>query len=284
MQTALFQNNKGIDLKRDDKALSITFIGTGSAFTKKFYQNNALVVKEDEHILIDCGTRTPEALSKLGLSVTNIKNYLITHSHADHIGGLEEVMLMYRYMAHSRGTIIAPKKYRKLLWQESLKGGASYNEINDGKYLQFDDMWDTIELKAVKNADRELCTTRLGSLSIAMLRTMHIPNSAPDWKSSALSYGVILDEKVFFTSDTLYDPDLLDFVLGRYNIEIIFHDCQLYSGGVHASFDELSSLPEEIREKMYLMHYGDNVENFEQTALDRGFKGFVKPCQSYVFN
>jgi len=51
MQILHKQNNKALELKRDDKALSITFIGTGSAFTKKFYQNNALVVKEDEHIL-----------------------------------------------------------------------------------------------------------------------------------------------------------------------------------------------------------------------------------------
>jgi ribonuclease BN (tRNA processing enzyme) len=68
--------------------LELTFIGTGGAFSKKYFQNNVLVVKGDSHLLIDCGTRAPEALDLLGLSVGAIRNYLVTHSHADHIGGL----------------------------------------------------------------------------------------------------------------------------------------------------------------------------------------------------
>nr|HPM72015.1 hypothetical protein [Spirochaetales bacterium] len=50
-------------LSRSDDRLSIFFIGAGSAFTKRYYQNNALVVKGDDHLLIDCGTRAPEALT-----------------------------------------------------------------------------------------------------------------------------------------------------------------------------------------------------------------------------
>ena len=91
-------------LSREDGALSITFIGAGNAFTKKFYQNNVLLVKGSDHVLIDCGSRAPEALALLDLSVTKVRNYLITHSHADHVGGLEEVMLMNRYMARQKST------------------------------------------------------------------------------------------------------------------------------------------------------------------------------------
>lgn len=271
--TAQQQDVKNISLSRNDKALSITFIGTGSAFTKKFYQNNALVVKQNTHLLIDCGTRTPEALSKVGLSVLDIKNYLITHSHADHIGGLEEVMLMRRYVAKSKGLMIAPKTYRKYLWQNSLKGGAAYNEVKNGKHLGFNDLWDVVDLELNRNADRELCSCQFECLSLAMMRTKHIPDSAQDWRSSAPSYGVVLDKRIFFTSDTRYDPDLLSFVEEYFPVEAIFHDCQLYNGGVHASLDELSQLADPIKAKMYLMHYGDSVENYEQLAMDRGFKG-----------
>ena len=73
--------------------LRLCFIGAGSAFTKKFYQNNLLILKGGDHLLVDCGTRAPEALARLGLSVTQVRNYLITHSHADHVGGLEEVKI-----------------------------------------------------------------------------------------------------------------------------------------------------------------------------------------------
>lgn len=272
-----------VALKRTDQRLSMTFIGAGSAFTKKYYQNNVLVVKGDDHLLIDCGTRTPEALSRLGLSVTDITHYLITHSHADHIGGLEEVMLLNRYVAKRKTTMVAPAAYRKFLWKHSLKGGAAYNERQAGKFLRFEDFWDAADMRPVEGADRQLCEARIGGLRVAMFRTMHVPDSAPSWRSSAPSYGVVLDGRVLFTSDTRFDPGLIDFVRARYDIEAVFHDCQLYKGGVHASLAELSSLPPGIRSKTYLMHFGDAVERYEAEAAGAGFKGFVEQWTPYLF-
>ena len=46
----------------------------------------------------------------------------------------------------------------------------------------------------------------------------------------------------------------------------MFHDTQLYSGGVHASYEELMTLPDEVRKKMYLYHYGDNWDTPEKWA------------------
>jgi len=270
-------------LSRDDTALSITFIGAGNAFTKKYYQNNALVVKGNDHFLIDCGTRTPEALGMLGLSVTDVRNYLITHSHADHIGGLEEVMLLNRYVAKKKPTMIAPRMYRRFLWKHSLKGGAAYNERVDGKYLRFEDLWDVVDPVRLPDADRELCEATLGSIKIAMFRTTHIPDSAPSWRSSSPSYGVVIDGRILFTSDTRYDPDLFRFLGERYAIEAIFHDCQLFTGGVHASLDELAGLPAGTKAIMSLMHYGDAVDDYADKAAAMGFKGFVKQHEPYVF-
>lgn len=270
-------------LTRDDTSLSLLFIGAGNAFSKKFYQNNALIVKGQDHVLIDCGSRTPEALSALGISVVDVRNYLITHSHADHIGGLEEVMLLNRYMAKRKTTLVAPLAYRKFLWKHSLKGGASYNERVDGKYLRFNDFWDTVEMVPVAEADRQLCETHVGSIKLAMFRTKHIPDSAPTWRSSSPSYGVIIDEHILYTSDTRYDPELFDFLAKHYTIDAIFHDCQLYSGGVHASLDELQHLPTPLKAMTYLMHYGDKVEDYTAKAFEYGFKGFVQQWKPYVF-
>ena len=245
-------------LSRSDDRLSIFFIGAGSAFTKRYYQNNALVVKGDDHLLIDCGTRAPEALSRLGLSVTDIGNYLITHSHADHVGGLEEVMLLNRYMAGRRPTMVAPAAYRKYLWK-------------------------AVDLEPVPGADRQLCEASVGSIRVAMFRTRHIPDSAPSWRSSAPSYGVVIDGRVLYTSDTRYDPDMLRFVEERYAIEAAFHDCQLFTGGVHASLDELAALPPETRAKTWLMHYGDAAESAAAKAEALGFRGFVRQWSPYLF-
>ncbi len=270
-------------LTRNDRSLSITFIGAGSAFTKKFYQTNALIVKGSDHVLVDCGTRAPEALSELGLSVTDIRNYLITHSHADHIGGLEEVMLLNRYVAKRKPTMIAPAAYRKFLWKHSLKGGAAYNERVDGKFLRFDDLWEAADVVPVAGAGRQLCEARVGSIKLAMFRTKHIPDSAPSWRSSSPSYGVVIDDRVLYTSDTRFDPELFDFLAGRYELDAIFHDCQLYTGGVHASLEELKALPAPIKAKTSLMHFGDGVDAYADKAAAYGFKGFVRQWSPYVF-
>ena len=85
--------------------LCLFFVGVGSAFSKAHYQTNLLIIKGDDHLMVDCGTKAPQALFELGVPVTSVKNWLITHSHADHIGGLEEVMLMGRYVTREKPTI-----------------------------------------------------------------------------------------------------------------------------------------------------------------------------------
>ena len=90
-----------INLKNDGR-LSLFFIGTGSAFVKNNFQNNVLIIKGDEHILVDCGTLCPFALeTKYNTKITEIENVILTHPHADHIGGVEEMVLMDKYVRHS---------------------------------------------------------------------------------------------------------------------------------------------------------------------------------------
>jgi ribonuclease BN (tRNA processing enzyme) len=86
--------------------LELFFVGVGSAFTKKNFQNNLLVLKGNDHVLIDCGTLCPLALSEFGRSIMDIQNFIITHSHADHIGGLEEAALMDRYVRGSKPNMV----------------------------------------------------------------------------------------------------------------------------------------------------------------------------------
>ncbi|MEO2176982.1 MAG: MBL fold metallo-hydrolase, partial [bacterium] len=86
----------------NDGELLLYFIGTGSAFTKTLSQNNLLIVKGNDHVLVDCGTKCSQSLHKVDLPLSEIENFLITHSHADHIGGLEEAQLHGRYISHRK--------------------------------------------------------------------------------------------------------------------------------------------------------------------------------------
>ena len=87
----------------NDGRLSLLFLGTGSAFSKENFQTNVLVVKGQDHLLIDCGTLCPYALSqKYQTPLTLIDNLVLTHPHADHIGGVEELILNGRYIKKSK--------------------------------------------------------------------------------------------------------------------------------------------------------------------------------------
>jgi len=264
--------------------LDLTFIGSGGAFSRKFFQNNLLIVKGDAHLLVDCGTRAPEALSLLGLSIGQIDNYLITHTHADHIGGLEEVMLVGRFGLHRKNAMVATDKLRRALWSMSLRGGAAFNEEHGGKYLEYEDFWDQIKPRAIKGADRELCEALVGDIELRLFRTKHIPDSAHDWSDSFPSYGLILDRRVLFTSDTRYDPEMVLSLDAEYHFETIFHDCQLFTGGVHASLEELSGLPPEIRAKTRLMHYGDKIGEYLPRIAELGFAGIAEQWATYRFS
>ncbi|MFW5784096.1 MAG: MBL fold metallo-hydrolase [Spirochaetota bacterium] len=264
-------------------ALSLFPVGCGSAFTKRLYQNNFLIVKGNDHLMIDCGTRTPEALAKLGRSVTEIDTWLITHSHADHIGGLEEVVLTGRYVARRKPSVIITPEYEAILWEHSLKGGSAFNEVHGGENLGFADFWNVIRPTPLHEYPRDTHEVNVGSINIKMVRTRHYPEQARDWTESAYSVGLIVDDRIFFTGDTQFDPDLLTGYDAVFNFDYIFHDVQFFTGGVHAGLDELCTLPDSLKSRIVLMHYPDNFQRYRKRITREGFAGFAQQGRFHVF-
>ncbi|MDD5067401.1 MAG: MBL fold metallo-hydrolase, partial [bacterium] len=170
-----------LPLKSDTGELKIFFVGVGSAFSKLNNQTNLVIVKKETSLLIDCGTKTPQALFNLGHPVTDFNNILITHSHADHIGGMEECLLNFRYFAKRKVNLITTKEYKSIMWNYSLKGGSGFNERHNETGLKLTDFCNIILPKKITKFPREGYETDLDGLNIKMFRTKHIPDNAKSW-------------------------------------------------------------------------------------------------------
>ncbi len=278
------RKNHGKDLElTNEGTLSLFFLGSGSAFAKQLNQNNVLVIKGNRHVMIDCGTKAPMALSRLGLSLAEIDTFLITHSHADHIGGLEEAMLLGRYVAGNKQRMIITAEYQEILWHQSLRGGAEYNEVNNGKGLGFEDFWETLRPRPLAEFARDTREIQIGDINLKIVRTNHFPEQSQTWEQSNYCVGVIIDDRVLFTGDTKYDPEFLETYDRKFKFERIFHDAQFRTGGIHASVEELKHLPKPIKRRMLLMHYPDSWREHTDEVRAAGFRGFAKQGYFYDF-
>ncbi len=273
-----------LSLKNDGR-LELFFVGVGAAFTKRHYQTNFLIIKGKDHLMVDCGTRTPQALIELGVKISDIQNYFITHTHADHIGGLEEVMITGRYITGKKPNIIISKDFQHLLWDTSLKGGSGFNENleQSEKTLSLGDMWNVTHPKWLNNYPRDTFEANVGSINLKIFRSMHIPDNADSWQTSFWSTGLIIDNRIMFSGDTRFDPELVQSFSKKFKLGAIFHDCQFFTGGVHAGLEELRGLPARIKKKMFLLHYGDNWEDWEEKVKKYGFKGLCRQWCFYNF-
>lgn len=264
-ETALELTNSG--------RLSVLFIGTGSAFSKRYFQTNVLVVKGNDHLLIDCGTLCPYALeTKYGLELKKIDNLLLTHPHADHIGGVEELALVDRYVKKQKGNLVITDEFKQLLWDESLKGGLKVNEEGS---LTLDDYFVQIAPEKIIEEPFEIYEANVGSINVKLFRTKHVTCSDPD--VFQISYGLLIDDRVLYPCDTQFNPEQIDYLVHTFPVKVIFHDCDIsgFSEGVHASYAQLKTLPAEIKAMTYLCHYNGRAE--EINPQDDGFKKFAKP-------
>lgn len=278
----------------------IIALGTGSAFTMKGHQTNFLVKRNGKYLLIDCGTDIRFSLQKVGLSFKDIDAVYISHAHADHIGGMEYLGFT-RYFtrkamiaAQRAGqhedplplpTLFCERGLVRTLWDHSLRGGM---EGLEGIDADIDTYFNVHPVD--KNGSFEW-----EGLTFDMVQSLHISAKY----CIVDSFGLMFDDidsdpdnyseprRVFITTDVQFAPET---AMKAYYEEsdVIIHDCEtMYKSGVHAHYDDLKTLKPEVKAKMRLIHYQDNVlddwDSWQSRATkEDGFYGFLKPGVVYA--
>lgn len=245
----------------EDIHLNIEMLGTGSAFAKKYYNNNALFEVSDKKVLLDCGITLPLALHHAGYQFNDLDAILISHIHGDHIGGLEELAFQMLFRTNRKPKLYIASDLVDVLWEHTLKGSMTQQE-----HFQLDHYFDVFPLNA--NEPVEI----VPGFVVKAIPTLHIPGKS--------SYSFIINDHFFYSADMQFDEKLLT-ELHNQGIETIFHDCQLEEPSpVHASLNQLLTLPEAIQQKVWLMHYGDAIEQYRGNT---GPMRIVEQGRTYTF-
>ena len=239
--------------------MQITMLGTGSAFAKRYNNNNALIEANGYRLLVDCGITLPKALHDAGMDFSQLDAVLVSHIHGDHVGGLEELAFQMMFKHQRKPMLYIADVLVEPLWEQTLRGGLTQGELNS--------LSDFFEVKPLKaGVAYELAE----GLSVELMQTKHIEGKA--------SFSFLFNKRFFYSADMRFDGKLLQDLVES-GVETVYHDCQLESPGVvHASLDELLTLPEKVQEKTWLMHYGDAMEQYVGKT---GRMRFVRQQVSY---
>lgn len=234
--------------------IQATLIGTGTAFSRRFGNTNTLVEGGEAALMIDFGFTTPARLETLGRTLKDITHVAISHIHADHVGGLEELAFLTRFALDHRVCLVLPRDLAGELWSSTLRGGLEMTSDDDGKPMTctLETYFDVILL------DDDFVD--IGGLEIKAFNNDHVPGK--------LSYGFVvrtgIKEAMIFGCDVRQriseleqDPLHEAFAHGP-----IFHDCQLFDdgpAGVHIPLEQLMFYPQAVRDRLVLVHYNDSI-------------------------
>jgi len=261
--------------------MKIHFLGTGSAFTSKNnngsfsnFQSNFLIESGNRFLLFDAGTDIRFSLASIGKSYKDLDSVYISHLHADHSGGLEYLAFCSFFdpifKQRNKIQLVGQSDVLSYGWAKTWSGGL---ESIQGRVLRLEDYFDVLPIPS--NG-----IFLWQDIEFSVVQSVHVMNGY----TIVPSFGLMARQKpngktVYFPSDTQFNPNqIMDFYK---QADVIIQDCETmpYKSGVHAHISELSTLPPEIKKKMYLIHYNDNVMNFDGTPTEE----FKENCNKEGF-
>ncbi|MGM3306269.1 MBL fold metallo-hydrolase [Anabaena sp. WFMT] len=252
----------------------LIFLGSGSAFTvgANNFQSNMLVVTEQNHkLLIDCGTDIRFSLHAAGLSYRDITDIYISHLHSDHVGGLEYIAFSSLFDPRCKKPhLYLSKDVSSNLWDRTLSGGL---RSLDGDIANLDTFFEEHKV------DRQ-GYFMWQNIRFNLVRVIHVNNGFYLMPSYGLFF-TLEGVKIFLSTDTQLCFDRNGDIYEQ--ADIIFHDCEtsLYQTPVHANYEQLTELPEKIKNKMWLYGYQPGLL---PDAKKDGFCGFVECGQVFEFS
>ena len=256
--------------------MNVRFAGVGGAFASRSLWNNLPLLELENHdrkfrIAIDYGSDARHALAGIGLSADDVDLVYVSHLHADHIGGLEQLgQIRYFRKEPKPPYLVVPEHLVRPLW-ESLKGGM---RATDQGPTTLDDYF---IVRPIKEDCNFRPVSEIEDLFDIQFRIREVPhvcwvNDAHNGTSNALLVETSVGS-VLFTTDCRFCPSYID---DLYELaDLIVHDGTLLDPpGVHTGINELATLPDRIKSKIVVSHHNGAVD-LEETVKKAGLKGIA---------
>jgi ribonuclease BN (tRNA processing enzyme) len=230
-------------------AMSLLALGVGDAFSALHYSSGLAVEADGRWLLVDCPHPIRkvlrEASQKAGvaLDVGSFEAVVITHLHADHCAGLEDLAYYSRFVLGRRPRLLAHPAVLARLWEGRLAAGMeSLSDPEDwtSRPMRLEDYF---ELTPLDEGQR----VEVGGFAIACRPTRHhVFTTALRLRAGGRELGI--------SSDTGHDPALLDWLA---RADLVLHET---GAGIHTPYAALAALPAELRARLRLIHYPDGFE------------------------
>ena len=215
------------------------FLGVGAAHATTLGSSSVVLERNGVPLLlVDCG---PDTLDRYVAAYDALPPAVfITHTHMDHVAGLEQLFFKLWFDPHLRGTTRLFAHAGLIPWLQArvadYPGALAEGGVN---------FWEAFRLVP--------CTRGfwLDGLWFDVFATRHhVPGT---------SYGLALDGSFVYTGDTRPIPE----VLARHAAggELIAHDCSLVGNPSHTGIDDIErEYPEALRSQLLLYHYGSAAD------------------------
>lgn len=227
----------------------LNFLGTGAAHAVELGSSSAVLERDGQPmLLIDCGPDTLDRyVAAYGAPPLNV---YITHTHMDHVGGLERLFTRVWFNEALRGKTRVFAHAALVPWLQTrvadypgvlAEGGVNYWEafrlVPCSRGFWLDDCW--FDVFATRH---------------------HRPGT---------SFGLALPGSFAFTGDTRPIPEVLTHYAGAQ--ELIAHDCGLIGNPSHTGIDDIErEYDEALRARLVLYHYGSKADGDALAA--RGYR------------
>lgn len=247
-------------------AFELMIGGVGDAFSTDHYGTHFLFRKDGFILGIDCPDLYRRALrdnafERSGggrVETGDIDAMLITHLHGDHVNGLEMTATYRRFFLRKPPwPLYANPQVLDQLWDRRLAvsmgrgwDGESFVDLQPEEFFEFYPLdWDN--------------STSVGPFEIDIRRTRHhLPTSA-----LRIHDG---DATLAYSCDTMFDEALIEWLAEE--SELILHEASI-SGEVHTAVPSLQQLGADLRDRLLLVHYPDQIAQVDTGDLELARQG-----------